>query len=83
MKKIFSILMVVVLILCLSGCIKNENIERDSNNSDIKFWTDTETGIQYVIYSRSAGYAGMGGITPRLNADGTLYSPTEKGGVHE
>lgn len=81
MKKIFSILMVVVLILCLSGCSENENIERDSNDSDIKFWTDTETGIQYVIYSSCAGYAGMGGITPRLNADGTLYKPTEKGGV--
>ena len=40
---------------------------------DIEFWTDEETGVQYIIYDRTSAKAGMGGITPRLNADGTLY----------
>lgn len=28
---------------------------------------------EILIFSKSAGYAGMGGITPRLNVDGSLY----------
>lgn len=86
MKRIFSVLMIIVLILCLAGCTDaNPNINQSQNDDHIEFWTDTETGVQYVIYNRGAGYAGMGGITPRLNADGSLYTvhPTEKGGGEE
>ena len=36
----------------------------------IGVWTDSETGVQYVIFY---GYR-KGGITPRLNANGTLYT---------
>lgn len=77
MKKIFSIL---IIVLCLVSCSENENIKTQEEDKDIKIWTDTETNVQYVIYCSEASYAGMGGITPRLNADGTLYI-TEKGGV--
>ena len=64
---------------------ENENVELNSKDTDIRFWTDEETGVQYVIYNHGAPYKGMGGITPRLNADGTLYidHPTEKGGEEE
>ena len=80
MKKIFSVLMVVVLVLCLVSCEDtNKNIVKQED-SDIRIWTDTETGVQYVIYCHSGGYSGMGGITPRLNLDGTLYNSTEEGG---
>lgn len=83
MKKILSVFVIIILILCLAGCEgANPNIEVSQDDMHIEFWTDKETGVQYVIYDRGAGYAGMGGITPRLNADGTLYTdhPTEKGG---
>ena len=86
MKKILVVLMVLVLIACLMGCDNNENITRSDKDVSIMFWTDEETGVEYVIYSNNSnGYAGQGGITPRLNADGTLYTdhPTEKGGVQE
>ena len=42
------------------------------SNKYIEIWTDTETGVQYVIYCRGSGYAGMGGITPRLDKDGEV-----------
>ena len=87
MKKVLCILLSLFLIICLVGCTtyqinENENVELNSKDTDIRFWTDEETGVQYVIYNHGAGYKGMGGITPRLNADGTLYvdHPTEKGG---
>lgn len=82
MKKISGVLMMIALVLCLFGCGgSNPNIESSQEDSRIEFWTDEETGVQYVIYDRGSGYAGMGGITPRLNADGTLYQSTEKGGA--
>lgn len=94
MKKIFSVLIIVVLMLCLSGCETEtlNEIQNPTNSTSptlseridkrIFIWTDTETGVQYIVYKDGAGYQGMGGITPRLNADGTLYVvETEKGGA--
>lgn len=86
MKKIFSVFVIIILILCLAGCEDtNPNIEGSQDDTHIDFWTDKETGVQYVIYDRKGGSAGMGGITPRLNADGSLYTdhPTEKGGAEK
>lgn len=86
MKKIFSVFVIIILILCLAGCEDtNPNIEGSQDDTHIDFWTDKETGVQYVIYDRKGGNAGMGGITPRLNADGSLYTDheTEKGGAEE
>lgn len=39
------------------------------SNMNINIWVDEETGVNYVVYHN--GYAG--GITQRLNADGTVY----------
>ena len=73
MKKIIAALTIILLIVaCLSGCTDDTNTEKASN-IDIYFWTDETTGVQYVIYSHKKGYSGMGGITPRLNSDGSLY----------
>lgn len=87
MKKICSVLIMVVLALCLFGCETETSNEiqkptlAEGSDKNISIWTDTETGVQYIIYTDTAGYCGMGGITPRLNADGTLYVvETEKGG---
>lgn len=46
---------------------------KDLYNYDVYIWTDEETGVQYIIYSHKNGYGGMGGITPRLNNDGSIY----------
>lgn len=43
-------------------------------------YTDPETGVHYLIYSEDQCNAGMGGITPRLNPDGSIMvEETEKG----
>lgn len=34
--------------------------------------TDPDTGVQYLVFREKAYNAGMGGITPRLNPDGSL-----------
>ena len=73
MKKFIAIILATMLMMvCLAGCDDDTN-KTQSSNLNIEFWTDEETGVQYVVYDRACGYAGMGGITPRLNADGTLY----------
>ena len=77
MKKLVLILLALTLVLCLVGCEEyNETTLGEKNNSDIYIWTDEETGVQYVVYSLvvKGGGGGAGGITPRLNADGTLYT---------
>ena len=55
----------------------NDNIIDNSifqkDYGEVYIYTDPETGVEYLIFSKSAGYAGMGGITPRLNVDGSLY----------
>ena len=50
--------------------------ERD--NKMIYIWTDEDTGVQYIIYREKCAYAGFGGITPRLNPDGSLYCVEDK-----
>ncbi len=35
-------------------------------------FTDPETGVCYLIFKDQCAYGGMGGITPRYNADGTI-----------
>lgn len=52
----------------------------NSVSEHIYFWTDPETGVQYVVYREKVAYAGLAGITPRLNADGSLMIDTDNRG---
>ena len=79
-KKILAILLVFGLAATtLIGCSNTTGVEttKDNNiekiyNSDIYEFIDPDTGVHYWIYSHKAGYGGMGGMTPRLNPDGTV-----------
>lgn len=81
MKKLIMAVITLCLMVCLVGCKEtaesNKAEPEKESTSNIFIWIDEETGVQYIIYSDKQGYSGMGGITPRLNADGTLY--TEEG----
>ena len=77
MKKI-----ILTLVLCIGTCFtligcnasqtSNEGNTQKIDNDDIYEFVDPDTKVHYWIYSRTGGYAGMGGITPRLNSDGTV-----------
>ena len=79
-KKILVTLLVFGLAATtLIGCSNPTGVEttKDNNiekiyNSDIYEFIDPDTGVHYWIYSHKAGYGGMGGMTPRLNPDGTV-----------
>ena len=47
------------------------------NVSYVYEWIDKDTGVHYLIYSETSGYAGHGGMTPRLNADGSIMVTVE------
>ena len=75
MKKIISLILVVAIML-LVGCAETTEadtkinyIQDDYDWDDYKILVDKDTGVNYIVfYSRNRG-----GITPRLNADGTPY----------
>lgn len=78
MKRIWAAFVLsVILSLVLTVCVIID--KRNTATSDVEMgktiyiWTDEETGVQYVIYREKVGYTGFGGITPRLDPDGSLY----------
>ncbi len=77
MKKIFLMaLILAVLLLAFLGCESEDSGTENLSDSFIYIWIDEETGVHYVIFQ---GFR-KGGITPRLNADGTLYVGNDEGG---
>ena len=73
MKKF---LLLVIIIILLTGCgAESINEKHETNDTyyiqdslNFDFYVDKETCVEYIIFN--GGY--RGGITPRLNADGTL-----------
>lgn len=78
-KKLMIFLTATILTFSLVGCNVPEGTETSSSgttskiyNSDIYEFVDPDTGVHYWIYSHGESYKGMGGITPRLNSDGSV-----------
>ena len=68
MKKI---LLLIIFILLLTGCGAepiNEASYYIQDSAKFSFYVDKNTCVEYIIYQN--GY--QGGITSRLNTDGTL-----------
>lgn len=79
MKKIISLILVIAIIL-LVGCA--ETTEADTQTKYIQddygyceIIVDKETGVNYIVFSDLY----QGGLTVRLNADGTPYVSEVKG----
>jgi outer membrane biogenesis lipoprotein LolB len=71
MKKIISLILVIAIAL-LVACA--ETTEADTQNdyiqdSNFSIYEDKKTGVNYIVYNRYK----YGGMTVRLNADGTPY----------
>lgn len=86
-KKLIVTIIVLLFAVLLTGC-NSEEAQKNANSfqsglisttenfpvdKSIIIWTDPDTKIQYIVYREKRGYAGCGGITPRLNPDGSLY----------
>ena len=69
---IIGLVMMFSLVGCTNGVKSAPSDTIAVTNNDIYEFVDPETGVHYWIYSHGAAYQGMGGITPRLNADGTI-----------
>lgn len=83
---ICCLMITTIVCLLLTGCTNAEKTgctditittpmevsSQDIQNDNIYVITDPETGVQYIVYREKVAYAGMGGITPRLNPDGSL-----------
>ena len=82
MKKLLAIILTMAMALCVAGCsgteeetCKSEKQPFSRTTYDMQGTTyvsvivDQETGVNYVFYK--SGYGG--GLSPRYNADGTLY----------
>jgi uncharacterized protein YxeA len=77
MKKVISLILAIAIAL-LVGCADVEYAEADTQNDYIQggygyceIIVDKETGVNYVVYANY--HKKSGGITVRLNTDGTLY----------
>lgn len=79
-KKLCGLVMCFLLCTALVGCNVSETETTGNasiteiNGSNIYEFVDQDTGVHYLIYSCKLFNAGMGGITPRLNPDGTVMT---------
>ena len=74
-KKVIGLILVLAICFGLTGCVEGERIENSDkieysillNEGSCFVYTfkDEETGVWYIATSK--------GVTPRINADGTLY----------
>ena len=82
MKKLLAIILTMAMALCAAGCSRTEGETCQAEKQPFSRTTydmtgtayvsvivDHETGVNYVFYK--SGYGG--GLSPRYNADGTLY----------
>lgn len=76
MKKIVSLILVITIML-LVACSDVEYAEADTqieyiqDEAMFRIYVDEETGVNYISYYHKP--YDRGGITVRLNADGTPY----------
>lgn len=80
MKRITTIIIAALIVLSLSGCGDGKTNRTQSNKRGtleimyedgydrVEVYTDPQTHTQYIIWEGS----NQGGITPRLNEDGTI-----------
>lgn len=65
---IFNIFVLIFYALALIGLIFLIIIQiKRAKTTNVVEYVDRKTGVHYLVYSE-------GGITPKLNADGSLYT---------
>lgn len=72
-KIVTGLFLAVLACVCLSGCTYESMNTETSPNPSVQYFTDEETGVEYLLYSGVECVA----ICPRYNADGTFYTEAE------
>lgn len=77
MKKIISLILVIAIMLLVACSDVKADTQKNyiQDGWGIKIMVDKETGVNYILFRGN----NRGGITPRLNADGTPYVSEVKG----
>lgn len=83
MKKIISLFTITAICFALCSCTKGQQLE-PRHNTDYRVLINSGSLFVYEIKDADTGVwyiCSGGGITPKLNADGSLYTDhqTEKG----
>ena len=80
-KKFMLFALATTLMFSLVGCGNPKGTETINSgttskiyNDDVYEFVDPDTGVHYWIYSHKVSYCGMGGMTPRLNSDGSVMT---------
>ena len=76
---VLTILVLLVLVVVFDGSKNDQDTTQEITSlsdlgcyDDVYDYIDPDSGVHYLIYTHKAYNAGMGGITPRLNPDGSI-----------
>ena len=69
---IIGLVMMFSLVGCGNGVQSDESDIATLSGNYMYEFIDHETGVHYLVYSFQDVHNGAGGITPRLNADGSV-----------
>lgn len=75
MKKILLILSALIIAITLCGCVSGDMADPRSN-TEYQIWLNSGSCFVYSFKDESTGVwyvSTSDGVTPRLNADGSLY----------
>ncbi len=74
MKKILLVVLIILATLSMAGWTDPRTNEYHYDKISVPYdiWVDPVTGVQYIVIKEKCGYGYGVGITPRLNADGSL-----------
>lgn len=89
-KRILLVVFSLALVFVLAGCSlddlqnrhegKQREVRYASYSHCVYDYVDSETGVHYLLYSFYDANGATGGITPRLNPDGSIMVDEVEGG---
>lgn len=97
-KRILLVVFSLVLVFVLAGCSLDDALDdfydrHEGEQQEVEYasyahcvydYVDSKTGVHYLLYSFYNSNGVTGGITPRLNADGSvMVDEAEGGGIRE
>ena len=85
-SNIFTVFILIAALCMITGCNtintkaaattteQSTGLEFIAKYDDFKEYRDIETGVHYYVFEKDVINGGLGGVCPRYNPDGTLYT---------